>query len=74
MNDYYQLYELTIDGFIKNGFEIYQKSSVFCSLRKWKLVHQLEDIKIIETQINIYFDNNQNPSEVIVRFSYYERK
>jgi len=73
MNNYYQLYELIIEGFIKNGFEIYQKSSVFCSLRRWKFIHKIEDLKIVETSVNIYFDNNQKPTEVIVRFSNYEK-
>jgi hypothetical protein len=73
MNDYYQLYETVIESFIKNGFEIYQKSSVFCSLRRWKLIHKSEDLKIVESQINIYFDDKNNPSQVIVRFQHYEK-
>jgi len=69
MNDYDELFELIIKSFILNGFEIYQKSSTFCSLNKWLLVHRTEDFKVLESQVYIGFDNAQHPTEIIVRFN-----
>lgn len=74
MNNYQELYNMVIEGFIKEGFEIYKKSSWLTSLRRWKLVHQIEDIKVIETIINVYLDDEDNPTNVLVRFAYFERK
>ncbi len=73
MNNYHQLYESVIQGFIKDGFEIYMKTSWMCTLRRWKLVHQTEDIKVIETVINVYLDDEDNPTNVLVRFAYYQK-
>jgi hypothetical protein len=72
MNNYQQLYEMVIDGFLKNGFEIYQKSSWICSMRRWKLVHRTEDLKIIESVVNIFYDDEANPTQIITRFAYFE--
>ena len=73
MNDYQELYETIIEGFLKDGFEIYAKSSWMCTMRRWKLVHKIEDIKILETVINIYIDSEDKPTTVSVRFAYHER-
>lgn len=73
MNDYDQLYKLVIDGFIKNGFEIYLQNSFVTTLRRWKLVHKTEDLKIVESVVNVYLDDTENPTNVSVRFAYYER-
>jgi len=74
MNNYVQLYEAIIEGFKRDGFEIYQKSSWLCTMRRWKLVHETEDIKVIETIINIYIDDEDNPTNVLVRFAYFEKE
>jgi len=74
MNNYVQLYEAIIEGFKRDGFEIYHKSSWLCTMRRWKLVHKTEDMKVIETAINIYLDNEEEPTNVLVRFAYYEKE
>jgi hypothetical protein len=74
MNSYQQLYQAIISGFQKDGFEIYQKSSWMCTMRRWKLIHKTEDIKVIETIINIFIDDEDNPTNVQVRFSYYNKE
>lgn len=74
MNNYQQLYETIIAGFLKDGFEIYAKSSWMCTMRRWKLVHQTEDIKIVETAINIFIDDEDNPTNVSVRFAYHDKE
>jgi len=73
MNNYNDLYELIINGFLKDGFEIYQKTSWLCTMRRWKLVHEIEDLKVLETVINIFLDDEDNPTTVSVRFAYYEK-
>jgi hypothetical protein len=73
MNNYQELYECIIAGFLKDGFEIYAKSSWLCTMRRWKLTHEKEDIKILETVINIFIDDVDNPTTVNVRFAYYEQ-
>jgi hypothetical protein len=74
MNNYQELYEAVIAGFLKDGFEIYAKSSWMCTMRRWKLVHKTENIKVIETMINIYLDDEDNPTTVAVRFAYFEQE
>jgi hypothetical protein len=74
MNNYQQLYEAVIAGFLKDGFEIYAKSSWMCTMRRWKLINQTEDIKVIETIINIFIDNEDEPTNVSVRFAYYNKE
>lgn len=74
MNNYQELYESIINGFLKDGFEIYQKTSWLCTMRRWKLVHETEDLKVIETIINIFLDDEDNPTTVSVRFAYHEQK
>jgi hypothetical protein len=72
MNNYKELYESIITGFLKDGFEIYQKTSWLCTMRRWKVVHDTEDLKVLETVINIFIDNEDEPTTVSVRFAYYE--
>jgi hypothetical protein len=74
MNDYHKLYEDVITGFLRDGFEIYHKSSWLTTMRRWKLVHQTEDMKVIESVVNIYLDNEAEPTTVMVRFAYYEKE
>jgi hypothetical protein len=73
MNKYNELYEAIIAGFLKDGYEIYAKSSWMCTVRRWKLVHKTEDIKVIETVVNIYLDDEDNPTNVLARFAYHEK-
>lgn len=74
MNNYQSLYEITIEGFLKDGFEIYMKSDWICTVRRWKLVHQSEDIKVIESMVNIIFDKTEGAEQILVRYSYYEKE
>jgi hypothetical protein len=73
MNNYIELYETVIEGFLKNGFEIYHKSSWITILRRWKLVHQTEDLKIIDTVVNIIFDETEGAEQILVRYNFYEK-
>jgi len=73
-NNYQQLFDLIVAMFLKEGYEVYLKTSWMVTLRRWKLVHAIEDIKILETMINVYLDDDDNPSQVMVRYSYYERE
>jgi hypothetical protein len=43
-------------------------------MRRWKLVHATEELKVIDTIINILLDNENDPSEVTVKFLYYEKE
>lgn len=67
------LFNLVIESFIKNGFELYCKNSFIATLRRWKLVHQTEDLKVIETSVNIILTEENEP-QILVRYSYYEPK
>lgn len=73
MNNYRELYQLVIDGFIKNGFEICLQNSFITTMRRWKVVHKTEDLKVIETVVNIILNDDDNPSQVLVRYAYYEK-
>ena len=44
---YKELYELVIQGFLLQGYEIYKQCSFLTSLRRWKLVHATEDLKVL---------------------------
>ena len=41
-------------------------------MRRWKLVHRTEDLKIIESVVNIFYDDEANPTQIITRFAYFE--
>jgi hypothetical protein len=71
---YKDLYNLVIKGFLSQGYEIYTQCSFLTTLRRWKLVHQTEDLKIVETMVNIIFDETEGAEQILVRFSYYERE
>lgn len=73
MNKYHELYEAIIAGFLKDGYEIYAKSSWMCTVRRWKLVHKIEDIKVVETVVNIFLDDDENPTTVSARFAYHDK-
>ena len=73
MNKYQELYELTIKGFLQEGYEVYRKCDWICTLRRWKLVHKTEDIKVIETMINVILDDTEGAEQILVRFSYYDK-
>jgi hypothetical protein len=66
------LFNLVIESFIKNGFELYDRNSFIATLRRWKLVHKTEDLKIIETSVNIILTEENEP-QILVRYSYYEK-
>jgi hypothetical protein len=74
MNNYKELYQIVIQGFIDQGWELYLQNSFMTSLRKWKLAHKTEDIKLMESMINIYLDDEDNPTTVMVRFAYYSKE
>ena len=74
MNNYKQLFDVVVDGFLKNGFEIYIQNDWITTLRRWKLVHETEDLKVIETDVSIYYDNIDEPTGIITRFSYYNKE
>ena len=73
MNKYNELYEAIITGFLKDGFEIYAKSSWMCTVRRWKLVHKTEDIKVVETIVNIILDETEGAEQILVRFAYHDK-
>lgn len=73
-NKYRELFNLTIQGFLSQGYEIYKQCDWLVTLRRWKLVHKTEDIKILETMVNIIFDETEGAEQILVRFSYYEPK
>lgn len=74
MNNYQHLYEAIIEGFLKDGFEIYQKSSWMCTMRRWKLIHKTEDLKVLETMVNIILDETEGAEQILVRYAYYEKE
>lgn len=74
MNNYKQLFELVIKGFIQEGYEVYKECDWLCTLRRWKLVHQTEDLKVIETMVNVIYDETEGAEQILVRYSYYEKE
>ena len=46
---YKELFDLTVQGFLSQGYEIYKQCDWIVTLRRWKLVHQTEDLKVLET-------------------------
>jgi hypothetical protein len=74
VNNYKELFNLIIKGFLLQGYEIYLQNSFVCTLRRWKLVHKTEDLKVIETDVSIYYDNMDEPTGIIARFSYYNKE
>jgi hypothetical protein len=72
-NNYRQLFDLIVDGFIHNGFEIVNRASWITTLRRWKVVHESEDLKVVESEVNIFFDDIDEPTQIVTRFAYYEK-
>jgi len=72
--EYQQLFDVVVDGFVKNGFEISLKSSWMTTLTKWRLVQSPEDLKVVESIVNVFVDNEDEPTQIISRFSYVERE
>lgn len=80
-NNYRQLFDLIVDGFIQNGFEIVNRDSWITTLRRWKLIHDendlfssTSDIKVIESEVNVFFDDIDEPTQIITRFAYYNKE
>ena len=74
MNNYQQLFDLIIEGFSQNGFEIVNRNSWICTMRRWKLSHEFVDLKVIESEVNIFFDSMDEPTQIVTRFAYYEKE
>jgi len=74
MNKTNNLYDLVIESFIKNGYEISFKSSFITTVQRWKLIHKSEDIKVVETSVNIILDETEGAEQVLVRYSYYDKE
>ena len=74
MNNYHSLFETVIKGFLQDGYEIYKQCDWLCVLHRWKLVHKTEDIKILETMVNIIFDETEGAEQILVRFNYHEKE
>jgi len=74
MNDYRKLFNLVIKGFLQEGYEVYKECDWLCTLRRWKLVHTTEDLKVVETMVNVIFDETEEAEQILVRYSYYERE
>lgn len=71
---YRQLFEDVVQGFLSQGYEIYKQCDWLVTVRRWKLVHQTEDIKVIETMVNIILDETEGAEQILVRYSYYEKE
>jgi hypothetical protein len=73
-NNYRQLFDLIVEGFIQNGFEIVNRDSWITTLRRWKVVHESEDLKVVESEVNVFFDDIDEPSQIVTRFAYYNKE
>jgi hypothetical protein len=73
-NPYQELFSAVVTGLVKNGFEISLQTSWMVTLTKWKLVHTTEDLKVVECIVNVFMDNEDEPTQIISRFSYVERE
>lgn len=73
-NNYRQLFDLIVDGFIQNGFEVVNRDSWITTLRRWKLSTEFVDLKIIESEVNIFFDDIDEPTQIVTRFAYYNKE
>jgi hypothetical protein len=72
-NNYRQLFDLIVEGFIQNGFEIVNRDSWIVTLRRWKLSHEFIDLKVVESEVNVFFDDIDEPSQIVTRFAYYDK-
>jgi hypothetical protein len=73
MNNYKELYDLIVKSFLADGYEIYKQCDWLTTVRRWKLVHATEDLKVLETTVNIIHDETEGAEQILVRYSYYEK-
>jgi hypothetical protein len=59
-----------VKGFELQGYEVYLESSWMITMRRWTSVNISGDTKTITAQINIYYDNEEQPTQISVRYSY----
>jgi hypothetical protein len=71
---YKELYNLIIQGFLLQGYEISTQCSFLTTLRRWKLSNEFVDLKVVETEVNIFFDDIDEPSQIVTRFAYYNKE
>ena len=74
MNKCQELFDLVIESFLKNGYELYCRNSFIATVRRWKLVHRTEDMKVIETSVNIILNEEGNDPQILIRYSYYDKE
>jgi hypothetical protein len=67
------LFKMVVDGFLSQGYEIKCELPWIVTVIRWKLVHKEEDLKIIESMVNIIIPDEEYPNDVYVRFSYYDK-
>jgi hypothetical protein len=74
MNNYKELYDLIVKSFLADGYEIYKQCDWLTTVRRWKLVHATEDLKVLETMVNIILDETDGAGQVLVRYAYYVKE
>lgn len=74
MNNYKELFDLTVKGFLLQGYKIYQQCDWLVTLTFWKIIYQNNDMKKIEIRVNIIFDETEGAEQVLVRYSFYEKE
>jgi hypothetical protein len=71
MNKYKELYDLIVKSFLADGYEIYKQCDWITTVRRWKLT---ETEKIMETMVNIIYDEAEGAEQILVRYAYYEKE
>ena len=71
MNNYRTLYDLIVKSFLADGYEIYKQCDWITTVRRWKLT---ETEKIMETMVNIIYDEAEGAEQILVRYAYYEKE
>jgi len=74
MNNYRTLYDLIVKSFLADGYEIYKQCDWLTTVRRWKLVHEPVPFKVLETMVNIIYDQAEDAEQILVRYAYYEKE
>jgi len=67
---YKQLMKDIVKGFELQGYEVYLTSSWMITMRRWTSINIDGQTKTLTAQINIYYDDDENPTQISVRYSY----